>query len=528
MSAAARPLCAAAFAALTTLAAAPGAHATGFTDIGQDLRAHRDAAFEAHGMLRARGEWLYDLDLDRGLTPSGQPLYPVPASDPAGQSLVSADLRLRTDLAAYALDGGVAVKVRIDAPADLVLGSEAVGIPAGSATQRPITAIAIRRAYGEALTPVGLLAVGRMGAHWGLGMLTNGGDCADCDGGDAADRIAFATPLAGHIWAAAFDFSASGPFVARRDGARAVDIDPSDDVRTVTFALLRWRDDLARARRRKADKLTLEYGALLSHRWQNQDVPATYLPTTQPLALRGSTTMARGYRATALDGWLRFTSAHARVEAEAAVLVASVDQPSLVPGALYRVPVESTQVGAALESELGAPEDRFGAGLDAGYASGDPAPGFGVSPGISRTPPQAGDLDGPQASPPGDARVDNFRFHPDYRVDRILFREIVGTVTDAIYLRPHARWTVLRVGPSSLSASLAAVASWAVEATSTPGGRSPLGVEIDPTLAYENRDGFAAALEHAALFPLSGLDNPRLHASAQPAQLVRLRLSFVF
>ena len=44
--------------------------------------------------------------------------------------------------------------------------------------------------------PIGILAAGRMGSHWGLGMLANGGDCLDCDAGDAADRIAFVTPLA--------------------------------------------------------------------------------------------------------------------------------------------------------------------------------------------------------------------------------------------------------------------------------------------------------------------------------------------
>ena len=49
-----------------------------------------------------------------------------------------------------------------------------------------------------------------------------------------------------------------------------------------------------------------------------------------------------------------------------------------------------------------------------------------------------------------------------------------------------------------------------MEAASTPGQKAPLGVEIDPTLAYGSRDGFNIALEHAVLFPLSGLDNPEL------------------
>ena len=124
--------------------------------------------------------------------------------------------------------------------------------------------------------------------------------------------------------------------------------------------------------------------------------------------------------------------------------------------------------------------------------------------------------------------MDNFRFSSDYRIDRILFREILGTVTDAIYLRPHARFRLLQLGPNALDLSVAVIASRAVYAESTPGGASPLGVEVDPTLAYGGKEGFSAALEHAVLFPLSGLDNPQLGLGAKPAQLLRLRLSYAF
>jgi uncharacterized protein (TIGR04551 family) len=130
--------------------------------------------------------------------------------------------------------------------------------------------------------------------------------------------------------------------------------------------------------------------------------------------------------------------------------------------------------------------------------------------------------------PPYDVRVDNFRFHPDFRIDRILFHEIVGTVTDAFYVRPHLRWRIAEIGPGVLSADLAATASWAVEPASTPGGSRPLGVEIDPTVDYVCRDGFSAALEYAVLVPLSGLDNPTLGMEAQPAQLLRVRLGYGF
>ena len=51
---------------------------------------------------------------------------------------------------------------------------------------------------------------------------------------------------------------------------------------------------------------------------------------------------------------------------------------------------------------------------------------------------------------------------------------------------------------------------------SRPGGKTPLGVEIDPTLTYLSRDGFRLQLQYAALLPLAGLDNPTTGQAAQP------------
>jgi uncharacterized protein (TIGR04551 family) len=237
--------------------------------------------------------------------------------------------------------------------------------------------------------------------------------------------------------------------------------------------------------------------------------------------------MARGYRATAMDGWLRLTFPWARVEAEAVFLTAVVDQPSLLPGLLLRDPAKSRQVGAALESDFGPIDARASGGLDAGYASGDPAPGFGVTQRPNAAAPQPGDLDGPQASPRRDNRVDNFRMHPDFRVDRILFREILGAVTDAVYVRPHGRVRLTRARSAELSAHAAVVASRAVEASSTLSGKAPLGVELDPSLIFETHS-FLAALDYGLLFPLSGFDNVATSQAAKPAQLLRLRLNYLF
>jgi hypothetical protein len=95
-------------------------------------------------------------------------------------------------------------------------------------------------------------------------------------------------------------------------------------------------------------------------------------------------------------------------------------------------------------------------------------------------------------------------------------------------VKPHVKLRIARAASGTVTASVAAIASSAIYASSTPGRQKPLGIEIDPTLAWDSRDGFHVALEHAILFPLGGFDNPDLHLSAKPAQLLRLRLAYVF
>jgi uncharacterized protein (TIGR04551 family) len=478
-----------------------------------------------HGGLRFREAGLYNLDLDRGLDASGQPLFPVPLS--GGQMLHAGDLRARTDVSAYAPGVGIAVKARIDWLDNVALGGSpdlAGGSPATSLGQRPTTVV-VKRAWGEALTPAGTLAVGRMGAHFGLGIAVNNGDCEDCDHGDAADRIAFVSPLAGHLVAFAYDLTSRGPFTDSRDGGHAIELEHTSQTAGPTVALLKVHSPATLARRAAAGRTSFEYGAYLTRRTQDHDVPASYLPTAAPpTTFTSADLVARGFSANALGGWFRVFSARVRVEAELAMLRARVEQPSLIPGAEITTPVTSQQLGFALESALIAGPTQLG--LDAGYASGDDAPGFGAFPKPGQPAGMAGVLDAPQANPPRDRTVDNFRFHPDYRIDQILFREIIGTITDAIYVRPHARATLLSVGTGTLELVGALIASWAVEATSTPSGKSALGIEVDPELRYANRDGLTIHLSYGLLLPGAGLDGTML--AAEPAQAVRLRLGYMF
>jgi uncharacterized protein (TIGR04551 family) len=477
-----------------------------------------------HGMLRARESGLYNLDLDRGLDSMGQPVFPVPLS--GGQLIDAGDLRARTDAAFYAPGVGVAVKARIDWLDNVAIGGTPDldgGSPATSRGQRPTTVV-LKRAWGEALTPFGTLAVGRMGAHFGLGIAVNSGDCEDCDHGDAADRFAFVSPLAGHLLAFAYDIAARGPFTASRDGGHAIALESTNATSGPTLALLKVHSPATLARRAAAGRTSVEYAGFFSRRTQDNDVPASYLPIAAPPSYTSADLVGRGFAATGTGAWLRISNARVRFEAELAYLRARIEQPSLIPGAEITLPATSNQLGIAMQSSIKAGPAQLG--FDAGYASGDDAPGFGAFPKAGQTATMAGAFDGPQANPPSDLTVDNFRFNPDFRIDQILFREIIGTITDAVYLRPSIRTTLLDIGNGKLEAIAALIISRAVEPTSTPSGEAALGTEIDPELRYASRDGFVINLAYGLLLPGAAFDGSML--AAQPAHAMRLRLGFRF
>ena len=122
---------------LLLLLGATAARASGLADHGEDLFQREKLELDVSGFFRVRGDWLHNLDLDRGVSPTGKPLFPVPLGDPRGQALFSSDMRLRTDLAIYAPFAAAAVKVRADLIDDLVLGSTPVLSPGSGNAPTP-------------------------------------------------------------------------------------------------------------------------------------------------------------------------------------------------------------------------------------------------------------------------------------------------------------------------------------------------------------------------------------------------------
>jgi uncharacterized protein (TIGR04551 family) len=495
----------------------------GATPIGEATRATAespDQRITLSGFLRTRGDLANNWDLGRGATPSLRSLWPSPYAGPTPSSTQThADMRLRLDVA-IEVGWGVTIRGRVHALDNLRYGSTPEGdFSGGVVTQRsPDRPLDVRQLYGQVLLPFGVLSAGRMGAiiDWGTGFFVNAGSNIDDDTGDVGDRIALTTPLAGLLWSAVYEISASGPSTeALRPEIRpSIDLDSRDDVRTAAFSVTRWDAPITRRRRLAARRTTVNFGVLGSHRWQTYDLPAGDEPT-------GRNSIRRDLTVWLADAWVRADVGSFTFEAEGAFLNFTLNNASLDAGAMLNIPITGRQFGGVARAEYRGGE-RFFARIETGFASGDDRPGMGARPTATARP---GDLDGYQfdlTRNPRDTTVNNFRFHPNYRVDLILWRRIIGTITDAVYVRPMVRY---RIGPM-LTVEGSVVASFALEANSTPAGKSPLGVETDVGLLYEQEHGFFARLDYGLLLPLSGLANVPMRVDATVAHALHLVMAW--
>ena len=499
----------------------------------------KDFRLTLDGYLRVRGDVWNDLDLSRGPTPStNQPIFPTPAAGGGDHTVTGADLRVRLE---PTLEVGQAVRVhlRIDVLDDVGFGSTPDVLPSYSSyalgTQRAVSpeggfnalhdAIRVKRAWGDVTLPFGILSAGRMGAlvNWGTGFFVNNGDCLGCDYGDSGDRIALTLPLFQHYLTLLYELSASGPYVV--PAAQPIDIERRAQVNTFALTFARVDSPEAQLRKLRAGRTLLQYGLLASYRSQSLDAPAWTQPGGLQRGYAAGDFVARDLQSFAGDLWLLVHAGGFRAELELATVVGRIGDATNAPGVSFRAPVTATQLGgvASFAYTFRWP---IRLRLEVGAASGDDAPGFGLTAPSGVLITRKGDLDGPQVRPPADMTIDNFRFHPDYHVDLILWRRIVGAVSDGVYIRPS-----LRVGPfgsvnHNVWLDLAFIESNAMYATTPPGQATHLGEEIDLALRYRYEPAFEIGLQYGVFLPGDGFRNLDLGLSPHPAQAFEAILAY--
>lgn len=115
-----------------------------------------------------------------------------------------AALHAQIDVFAYTLWGD-----RADTYVDPVTG-ETIAIAQADGVASADVGLRATRAWGEAITPIGRFAAGRMPMHWGSGILWNNGDAVDAEYGDTADRVQFNTRVGPVFVLAAWDVQFEG------------------------------------------------------------------------------------------------------------------------------------------------------------------------------------------------------------------------------------------------------------------------------------------------------------------------------
>jgi uncharacterized protein (TIGR04551 family) len=533
---------------------------------------------ELNGYLRVRGQLTDNFDLRAGTDASGFHLFPVPLGRGTGGTLASANMRLRIE-PTLNVSEHVRVRGQVDILDNYVLGSSTSELFNSDHSPFPVpfygssrrltlndptadrAAILPQRAWAEVQTPVGLLSFGRMPSAWGLGILANAGTGLDDDYGDTVDRIQFTlptldTPLGKLTLVPMLDFDYEG--VLNKDQrfglgvGQPFDATQSDDGRTWAIKIVRLDTEDEIRRKLDAGEKSVNFGAYYNYRsqrwvypdWQKLGYAGNYTSGTDSTGAPAA--VKRGAYAHVFDLWARLTTGRWKVEGEATGIIGSIGetftflQDAADPTVFTRQSlgrVSLRQWGGVLTTEFQAIPSKVLLGGEFGIASGDPAPGFGNIPDrLAGTPsatdpalPPYGSVEGPQYGQPGDRSITNFRFNPAYRVDLILWRGILGQVTDAWYLRPKIKWDIFpglafdgaliysqamysQSTPSSVATSTTAPVVGAADGryTLTNGGNKPLGIEADGKLTLNSGEGFSAWGEVGLFQPLGGMGNGSL------------------
>jgi uncharacterized protein (TIGR04551 family) len=400
--------------------------------------------------------------------------------------------------------------------------------------------IAVKRVWGEVSTPVGILRFGRMGSHWGLGMLHNDGNGIDNDWGDTVDRVSFtAEPIANFYITPMMDFNVEGLTSTRSlEGGQPFDLSNFDDAHSYILAAQYRHTEQERRAKLDANGTVFNFGLHFTYRNQRYD---------NADALSGQLGNTEGQTQTVPDAvvfrradifipdlWAKVERKEFRIEAEFAAVLGSIQNRALTangPGTNQALSVY--QFGGVLQGEVKLLNGDLEIGGEVGFASGDKAPGFGnaprrrslTRPGSDST--ELGDTEGPQyncdtgcSDPSADNAITNFRFNRDYRVDMILYREILGGVTDSLYIKPRAKYRITQ----GFEAFASAIYSRALFLSSVPGApftgaNESLGIEINGGARYETEDGFYGQLMYGILFPLEGFKKGDANSGIPPVNL---------
>lgn len=521
-------------------------------------RRKRWKLLELDGYYRMRTDWFKNFNLG---FPDIDPKYggsPFPTAlgckstavnHPCDDALSSANMRLRLE-PTINLDEGTSVHIQADAldnillgstPSDPVLGSATTDVngnrpPAGpfnNGTQAPVRqgvnsdrpSIEVKRAWAEVAVPLGVVKFGRMPNQWGMGILHNGGGADpinggydyDADYGDTVDRASFSLLIPGTNLRAmvAADWSltrlVSNQTLANRGHeGHPFDLDDSDDVNSWVGVISRidspqeFKDTVDRG------ELALNYGAYFEYKTQswNDNLKNFTLGSTLGSTLDPNAYEPINLKTYSPDLWFKAGFDRFTLEAEAVGQLGSVDivtgsTTATAPGA---PPVTAftarhfniRKFGGAGRLTWRGLEGKLRLGIETGFASGDQWDNIPQGATNIAFANPVGDLTNPNYN-----TLTQFAFNRDYKIDLILWRHLIGAVTNAGYVKPFIQYDVTK----SISFKVSNVSSFALKRIATPGNDVMYGTEFDGDLGYSS-GGVFIGVSYGVLFPLGALNHP--------------------
>lgn len=350
------------------------------------------------------------------------------------------------------------------------------------------------------------ISLGRVPMHWGMGILENNGAELDSDGGDAWDGATFRLNLDRMEFRVTVDW----PFEGTQEtnpyapwGA-AYDVGDKDD-------LWQWR--LHFLNYETGQNFRLDWGIYARFLLQEYSSPGgdalsgTCVSPYPWLSVFNCDEMFwRDAFIMTPDFWIKatFTLPHdwnLTLEGELLARYGTLSASQRFDGkdtskTLYGV-------GGVFKAQAESP--KWALRFEFGAASGDKgSTGFGILDANNVAQPD--DSMWEDSAVASNHTITSLALHPNYHTDLILFRRVIGGVTNAWYVKPSLQWTAVRWGDTSrFFIDLATLYAAAFVAEVTPGNASPLGVETDLTLGLDAGPNVSCRLQAGMLFPMAGL-----------------------
>jgi hypothetical protein len=458
--------------------------------------------------------------------------------------------------------------------------------------------ITVKRAYGHIRFGFGLdIKFGRMPHHWGMGIVANDGNgyyrgdrsdivrMLDMDYGDSVDSLRLGFDFGKdrrsvHTLEASWDWASSGPTTSQLLGpswssgnrlGQDFSAERFDNVYQWRLSILRRDEPAMLQRKLSLGRPVVNYGAIVwirsqavdrvtgspgigdglgtNPKWSDGDgnnddgvgrrgeaLGNGDLDDLGDSGIQNYANLLMRRRALVLtpDVWLRINWKTLRIELEGAGVIGrfyerdlseDVNQAGFEYQNIGQTDITRRrfmQLGYALEFKYGLFKDRFHLGLDHGFASGDPS-------GSPYFNPQNPLIQG------NDGSWTNFRFNPAYIQDLLLFRELLGTASNAAYFKP---WLAFYFFENNFSGRLDIEYAVAQQRTATWGDKSNYGLELDLAFRYhDQQEPIFFQLQYGVMFPFGAFNRStgkydpttiQNNGDAKAAQTIQAQLGIRF